>query len=266
MKHQNHYSVLGISTDASRAEIRAAYKIQIKRYHPDLNPGRPDANHMAASINLAYEVLNNPVTRTRYDLEMGQTTQDSQEFSSRTDSQGPSDHGNQYTRARPPTDAEHSDRGSGTGQWNTAQRPSNPASTSIANQAAWILATAIMRSIEILSIPATGIGIGTALVGVGSFMTAAAAMKYVLMILLGAPLVAFGVTLIIRSYDERPSVLGLFITTAGTLVAGVGSFMTVTTAPLPIVLVLLGGLGISLAIRAGRRHGSFTARSVTLVS
>ena len=60
MKDQDHYRVLGITPDADQASIRAAYRAQMKRHHPDLNPDREDADSIAASINLAYEVLGRP--------------------------------------------------------------------------------------------------------------------------------------------------------------------------------------------------------------
>ncbi|MGF1550522.1 MAG: J domain-containing protein, partial [Sphingomonadaceae bacterium] len=65
----NHlYRVLGVSPTASQAEIEAAYRTLMKRFHPDLHPrdaGRAGAR--SAEINDAYRVLGNRERRARYD-------------------------------------------------------------------------------------------------------------------------------------------------------------------------------------------------------
>ena len=42
------YDVLGVPGTASEAEIRHAFWTLAKRYHPDVNPGNPDASRRAA--------------------------------------------------------------------------------------------------------------------------------------------------------------------------------------------------------------------------
>lgn len=54
------YSVLGVSRDATKDEIKKAYRRLAKKYHPDLNPDNPDANKKMNEINQAYEMLMNP--------------------------------------------------------------------------------------------------------------------------------------------------------------------------------------------------------------
>ena len=54
------YSVLGISKDASKEEIKKAYRKKAKEYHPDLHPDDPVAAQKMNEVNEAYDMLNNP--------------------------------------------------------------------------------------------------------------------------------------------------------------------------------------------------------------
>ena len=54
------YSVLGVSKDASEDEINRAYRRLAKKYHPDLNPGNPEAARKMNEVNAAYEQIKNP--------------------------------------------------------------------------------------------------------------------------------------------------------------------------------------------------------------
>ena len=266
MNSQDHYRVLGISPDTDQATIRAAYRIQMKRHHPDLNPGREDAHSIAASINLAYDVLSDPVSRSRYDRESRQTARDSRRHSSHTGPQAPRDRGRRRARTQPHGDSAQNPMGHGPQQRNGTEDTSSPATLSTLGRILWTLAIAVMFVIEILSVPATMIGIGAVLFVFGAFITAATAMNYIFMVLLGAPAVAFGVALIARNPDELPRVVGILITCAGVFLSAAGVYMTVTTAPVPVILTLFGAVGIGFAVRTGRAHGSFTSRRIHLVS
>ncbi len=57
---EDPYRVLGLSRDATRDEIKKAYRQKAKLYHPDLHPDDPQAAEKMNEINEAYDMLNNP--------------------------------------------------------------------------------------------------------------------------------------------------------------------------------------------------------------
>lgn len=57
---EDPYKVLGVSEDASKEEIKKAYRKKAKEYHPDLHPDDPVAAQKMNEINEAYDMLNNP--------------------------------------------------------------------------------------------------------------------------------------------------------------------------------------------------------------
>ena len=60
------YAVLGVDRAASAAELRAAYRALVARYHPDRHQGNPLedlASERMAEINQAYELLSDPARR-----------------------------------------------------------------------------------------------------------------------------------------------------------------------------------------------------------
>lgn len=63
----NPYQVLGLSEEATSAEIKAAYRTLARKFHPDANGGNPVAEEAFKSIKEAHEVLSDPDKRTRYD-------------------------------------------------------------------------------------------------------------------------------------------------------------------------------------------------------
>lgn len=58
--------MLGVKPNSDLAEIRAAYRTLMRRYHPDADPGGAAAGR-ARDINVAYSVLSNPDKRASYD-------------------------------------------------------------------------------------------------------------------------------------------------------------------------------------------------------
>lgn len=63
----SHYEILDIPQSASDAEIKRAYYLMAKRYHPDLHPhNRILAERRLQLINEAYENLKTREARARY--------------------------------------------------------------------------------------------------------------------------------------------------------------------------------------------------------
>ena len=63
----DHYRILGVPRDATSEEIRAAYLHLAQTSHPDLNPEDLSAEAKFKSIQLAYEILVDPVSRQAFD-------------------------------------------------------------------------------------------------------------------------------------------------------------------------------------------------------
>ncbi|GAJ25460.1 chaperone protein DnaJ [Liquorilactobacillus sucicola DSM 21376 = JCM 15457] len=65
-ENRDPYEVLGVSKDASAAEIKKAYRKLSKKYHPDLNK-EPGAEQKFKEVNEAYEILSDPQKKAQYD-------------------------------------------------------------------------------------------------------------------------------------------------------------------------------------------------------
>ena len=63
----NYYRILGISEDASQEEIKAAFKKQAVKFHPDKHPDKPHMEDKFKEINEAYQILSNEYEKARYD-------------------------------------------------------------------------------------------------------------------------------------------------------------------------------------------------------
>ncbi|MXV64344.1 DnaJ domain-containing protein [Natronorubrum sp. JWXQ-INN-674] len=80
---ETYYEVLGVDTDASQDEIRAAYRERVLETHPDHNDA-PDAAEQFQCVSTAESVLTDGAERARYDrlgheayLRLAQQTTDS---------------------------------------------------------------------------------------------------------------------------------------------------------------------------------------------
>jgi molecular chaperone DnaJ len=61
------YVILGLTHDASTADIKRAYRRLARRYHPGVNPGDRAAEAMFERVSEAYETLVDPGRRRQYD-------------------------------------------------------------------------------------------------------------------------------------------------------------------------------------------------------
>lgn len=64
---RDYYEVLGVNKGATDAEIKKAYRIVAKKYHPDTNPGNAEAEEKFKEAAEAYAVLSDPDKRAKYD-------------------------------------------------------------------------------------------------------------------------------------------------------------------------------------------------------
>jgi curved DNA-binding protein len=75
----DYYKVMGIPKDTPQKDIRAAYRKRSKQFHPDLHPDDPKAKAKFQMLNEAYEVLNDPEKRAKYD-QYGENWKQAEQF------------------------------------------------------------------------------------------------------------------------------------------------------------------------------------------
>ncbi|MFI7580290.1 DnaJ C-terminal domain-containing protein [Kocuria kalidii] len=64
---KDFYSILGVSKDASAADVKKAYRKLAREFHPDQNPGDAQAEQRFKDIAEANSVLSDPEERKQYD-------------------------------------------------------------------------------------------------------------------------------------------------------------------------------------------------------
>lgn len=64
---EDPYKTLGVARDASPEAIKAAYRKLARKHHPDLNPGKPEAEARFKAVSAANDLLSDPDKRARFD-------------------------------------------------------------------------------------------------------------------------------------------------------------------------------------------------------
>lgn len=64
---KDFYAILGVSKDASDADIKKAYRKMARKYHPDTNSGDAESERRFKDITEAHSVLSDPEDRQQYD-------------------------------------------------------------------------------------------------------------------------------------------------------------------------------------------------------
>ena len=87
---EDFYKILGVSKDASKEQIKKAYRKLARKWHPDINPGNKDAEQKFKEISSAYDCLGNEEKRKLYDefgedgLRAGFDSEKAREYSKRS--------------------------------------------------------------------------------------------------------------------------------------------------------------------------------------
>ncbi|SES83789.1 molecular chaperone DnaJ [[Clostridium] polysaccharolyticum] len=66
-ENRDYYEVLGVSKQASDDEIKKAYRVLAKKYHPDMHPGDKECEEKFKEASEAYAVLSDADKRRQYD-------------------------------------------------------------------------------------------------------------------------------------------------------------------------------------------------------
>jgi len=74
MNESTYYDILQVTSDADAETITAAFHSLIKRHHPDVSTNL-NANEISQKLNQAYDILSDPMKRTKYDGELRRTPQ-----------------------------------------------------------------------------------------------------------------------------------------------------------------------------------------------
>ena len=63
----NYWSLLGVSPESDASELKAAFRKEARKWHPDLNKNDPNAEERFKLINEAYAILSDPTKRIAWE-------------------------------------------------------------------------------------------------------------------------------------------------------------------------------------------------------
>ena len=75
----DYYKILGVNKDIPQKDVKRAYLKRAKQFHPDLHPDDPKAKAKFQALNEAYEVINDPDKRKKYD-QYGEHWKEAEQF------------------------------------------------------------------------------------------------------------------------------------------------------------------------------------------
>ncbi|MBK7630341.1 MAG: molecular chaperone DnaJ [Ignavibacteriales bacterium] len=67
MTKRDYYEILGVAKNATKDDLKKAYRKLAMQYHPDRNPGDKESEEKFKEAAEAYEILNNDDKRAKYD-------------------------------------------------------------------------------------------------------------------------------------------------------------------------------------------------------
>lgn len=98
----DYYEILGIQSTATNRQIKTAYRKLALKYHPDKNPDNSLAENKFIEIATAYEILSDPVKRSRYDDGLEIDINENFDYDPRTRRRRPPpNYYNKYTSEKP---------------------------------------------------------------------------------------------------------------------------------------------------------------------
>jgi curved DNA-binding protein len=67
---KTYYEILGVGREATKDELKKAFRKLAHQYHPDVNPGNKEAEAKFKMINKAYNTLSDESAKAGYDAKL----------------------------------------------------------------------------------------------------------------------------------------------------------------------------------------------------